>query len=241
MKERLQKILSARGICSRRDAEKLISAGRVSVDGLIASLGDSADPDSQEITVDGRLLPSAEPPMYILLYKPRGVLTAMRDDRGRKTVRDLTRDCGARVYPVGRLDYDSEGLLLMTNDGELANAVMHPSGGILKTYIVYVSGDVEAALTGLRGPMEIDGYPVQAKAVDAVEQKPGRGVLRITIGEGRNRQIRKMCAQYGLTVTRLIRVSEGALELGELKPGEWRRLTPGELDALKRVLKEAHA
>ena len=241
MKERLQKILSARGVCSRRDGEKLISAGRVSVDGRVAALGDSADPDSQEITVDGRPLPAADPPVYILLYKPRGVLTAMRDDRDRRTVHDLTKECGTRVYPVGRLDYDSEGLLLMTNDGELANAVMHPSGGILKTYTAYVSGDVEAALPILRGPMEIDGHPVQAKAVHIMEQKPGQGMLRITIGEGRNRQIRKMCAQCGLIVTRLIRVAEGDLELGDLKPGQWRPLTADEVDEMKRFLKDAHA
>lgn len=241
MKERLQKILSARGVCSRRDAEKLIAAGRVSVDGAAASIGMSADPEVQEITVDGRPLPGGDEPCWLMLHKPRGVLTAMRDDRGRTTVWDLVRDCGVRVYPVGRLDFDSEGLLLMTNDGELANAIMHPSGGIRKTYLAYVAGDARAALPRLREPMEIDGRTVCAKAVSILDINDINGEqarIFLTIGEGRNRQIRRMCARCGLTVTRLVRVAEGSLELGDLESGKWRRLTPEEIALLRSDLKE---
>lgn len=230
MRERIQKIMSARGVSSRRAAEKLIANGRVFVNGRAAVLGDTADPELDKITLDGAPLPPPPEFTYIMLNKPRGYVTTMSDERGRKTVADLTSDLGIRVYPVGRLDIDSEGLLLMTNDGELANALMHPSGGVRKTYVVKVSGDAEAALPKLAAPIEIDGYTVEACEVAVLEQDK----LQIVISEGRNRQIRRMCEAAGLSVIRLTRVAEGGLTLKGLKPGKWRYLTAKEEKLLRR-------
>ncbi|MDR2502531.1 MAG: rRNA pseudouridine synthase [Oscillospiraceae bacterium] len=230
MKERLQKILAERGVCSRRACERLISDGRVAVNGAVAFLGDSADAEKDEITLDGRKIPAPPGRVYILLNKPRGYISAAIDVRGRKTVTELAADCGARVFPVGRLDMDSEGLLILTNDGELANMLAHPSHGVEKEYLVSVRGDVSASLPALRAPITLDdGHTVTAKSVTDC----GGGVLRVIIGEGRNRQVRKMCAESGLEVVRLVRVREGALRLGDLPEGAWRYLTPGELAALK--------
>ena len=232
MKERLQKLISAAGLASRRKAEALIAAGKVTVNGAAASLGQSADPDCDEITVNGRTLTHGGKARYLLLNKPRGYVTTMSDEKGRPTVADLVSDAGARVYPVGRLDLNSDGLLLLTNDGALANAVMHPKHAVDKTYRTVVSGDVEAGLPVLRAPLEIDGYRIRpAKVTDL-----GEGVLEITIHEGRNRQIRKMCDAANLRVLRLTRISEGPLTLGDLKPGSWRDLTEDELQTLKESI-----
>ena len=233
MTERLQKLISAAGLMSRRAAEQAITAGRVRVNGERAALGDKADPELDSITVDGRELPKDTEKLYLMLNKPRGYVTTLSDEKGRKNVTALLGDLSGRVYPVGRLDMYSEGLLLMTNDGDFANRVMHPSHEVSKVYHTWVTGEnVEKSAHALRRPMEIDGYTVHAKGVDIVQGFPGGALLSITICEGRNRQVRKMCEKVGLKVTRLLRVAEGALELGNLKSGAWRRLTKSEIKSL---------
>ena len=228
MRERLQKLMSAAGVCSRREAERYILAGRVTVDGLPAVLGQRADSAAEKICIDGVPLAAPGEKIYIMLNKPRGYVTTLRDERGRPTVAELTADAGVRLYPVGRLDYDSDGLLLMTNDGAFVHALTHPSHEIGKTYRTRVRGDVDRALPLLTAPMEIDGYTVRPAAV----AKVGEGVLDITIHEGRNRQVRKMCAKAGLVVRRLTRIAEGPLRLGALPPGKWRYLDKNEINLL---------
>lgn len=230
MNERLQKILSARGLASRRKAEELIRSGRVTVNGAVAKLGDSADVQKDLIMVDGKALDSEPDKVYIMLNKPRGYVTTLSDEKGRKTAASLVEDCGQRVYPIGRLDMDSEGLLLFTNDGELTNRLTHPSFEKEKTYIVDVDGELGNNITKLREPMLIDGYMTAGAKVSKIAE----GRLRITIKEGRNRQIRKMCAQVGLKVMRLLRVSEDGLELGKLPKGKWRYLEEQEIRLLKK-------
>lgn len=235
MEERIQKIISVRWDVSRRNAEKLISEGRVRVDGETASLGDKADGDIDEITVDGTALPrETGRKVYIMLNKPVGYVTTMKDEKGRKTVKDLVGDLEERVYPVGRLDINSEGLLIMTNDGEFANHLMHPSFEKDKTYRVLVTGDLEEGLRRLREPMELDGAAVAAPKIRIVKVQPNSSVIDITIHEGRNRQIRRMCELAGLTVKRLTRISEGGVSLGRLKKGTWRYLSKEEIAQLKR-------
>lgn len=233
MSERLQKILSARGIASRRKAEEMILAGRVRVNGVVASLGDSADPDRDQILVDGSLLPSQTPFVYIMLNKPRGYVTTLSDEKGRKNAAQLVEGCGIRVYPVGRLDMDSEGLLLFTNDGEFANRLMHPKHRVEKTYDTWVNGYTEGADESLKQPIELDGYQIRPPKVKLLHAEGTKAKLRITIHEGRNRQVRRMCQAAGMTVTRLRRISEGKLRLGELPLGTWRHLTAQELEWLK--------
>lgn len=233
MTERIQKLISAAGLMSRRAAEEAITAGRVSVNGAKALLGDKADPALDRITVDGKDLPRPGEKLYIMLHKPRGYVTTLHDEKGRKNVTELVEGLGSRVYPVGRLDMYSEGLLFMTNDGDFANRVMHPSHELNKVYHTWVTGEnVERSAHQLRRPMEIDGCTVQAKGVDIVQGFPGGALLSVTIGEGRNRQVRKMCEQAGLKVTRLLRVEEGGVELGTLKSGCWRHLTKDEIRRL---------
>lgn len=237
MKERLQKILSARGVASRRRAEEMIAAGRVTCNGVVCSLGDSADDQIDEILLDGEPLPSEGKHVYILLNKPRGYITTLSDEKGRKNVAQLVSNCGQRVYPVGRLDMDSEGLLILTNDGEFANQLMHPKHEINKTYRVTVKGYTDAALQNLERPVILDGYTIRKPEVALINKYSGTGEradLLITIHEGRNRQIRRMCALAGMTVVRLVRVSEGVLELGNLPVGEWRYLTADEVAQLKK-------
>ncbi len=233
MKERLQKILSARGVASRRKAEEYILAGRLQVNGCIAQLGDSADPDTDEILLDGRPLPSMEDHVYIMLNKPRGYVTTLSDEKGRQNVAQLVEDCGVRVYPVGRLDMDSEGLLLLTNDGEFANRLMHPKHEVDKTYEVSVRGYHDAALALLRRPIELDGYPIRKPQVKLVRAEGDRAKLLVTIHEGRNRQVRRMCEAAGMQVLQLRRIQEGSLSLGNLPLGKWRYLTEEELAGLK--------
>ena len=235
MKERIQKIISARGVASRRQAETMIQEGRVKCNGEICCLGQTADPDVDIILIDDRPLPEDGKRVYILLHKPRGYVTTLSDEKGRKNAAQLVQDCGTRVYPVGRLDMDSEGLLLFTNDGEFANRLMHPSHRVLKTYIVDVVGEnIRASMRKMREPLDIDGVTVQAVDVQLIRQGGGRGQLEVVIGEGRNRQVRKMCDQCDLKVQRLVRVSEGSLQLGELPSGSWRYLTPEEIQAITR-------
>lgn len=232
MKERLQKVLSARGVASRRKAEEWIKEGRIKVNGCVAQLGDSADPDIDEILLDGRPLPSPEAHVYIMLNKPRGYVTTLSDEKGRQNVAHLVEDCGVRVYPVGRLDMDSEGLLLLTNDGEFANRLMHPKHEVDKTYEVTVSGYHAAAAALLRRPIELDGHPIRQPQVKLLRAEGDRGKFLVTIHEGRNRQVRRMCEAAGMTVLRLRRVSEGTLHLGNLPLGKWRNLTEDELAGL---------
>ena len=299
MKERLQKLISAAGFCSRRKAEEWIAEGKVTVNGALARLGDTADPSADEILVQG--VPLKAPPLKcttILLYKPRGYVTTLSDEKGRPTVADLLPPELPRLYPVGRLDRFSEGLLLMTDDGALANRLTHPKGEVNKSYQLWVSGWHGNALDLLRRPIVLDGYrikPPQVRLIwtregaeirdqgsgikdqeseSAAQSRPPGGkmpptgadegtprdrlpprradagtpqlqsgsdkrataLLEITIHEGRNRQIRRMAEAAGLTTTRLKRVAEGPLTLGELKPGQWRELTEAELRHLKTSL-----
>ena len=225
MPERIQKILSAHGVASRREAERMIQAGRVTVDGIPARLGQSAQEGSEKIAIDGIPLAPKGSLVYIMLNKPRGYVTTMSDEHGRKTVISLVADAGVRVYPVGRLDINSEGLLLMTNDGQFANTVAHPSNSKQKTYEAHVRGDSAGAALLMRRPMIIDLQRVHAVSVRLKKRTDDGGILSITICEGRNRQIRKMCEQCGLEVRLLKRVSIGSLRLGSLKTGQWRYLT----------------
>jgi len=229
---RIQKLLSAHGVSSRRMAEKMVLAGRVTVNGVTAELGQSVYEDRDVIVVDGMPLPQRAAKVYIMLNKPRGYVTTVSDERGRKTVMSLVTDVGTGVYPVGRLDMFSEGLLLLTNDGLFANAVAHPSFNKAKTYEVVVSGKAAEAVALLRDPIEIDSCVVRAISAKLLALTPDGGVLSITISEGRNRQIRKMCDHCGLKVMALKRVSVGSLKLGSLKTGQWRHLTEAEKNSL---------
>lgn len=229
MEERLQKLLSAAGICSRRRAEEYILAGRVTVNGRPAALGDKADPGWDRIEVDGVPLPAPNPHTYIMLHKPRGYVTTLSDEKGRRTAAQLVADCPARVWPVGRLDMDSEGLLLLTDDGALTQRLTHPSHGVEKEYHVRVTGDVARALPILSAPVEDGGEVLTADRVE----RTGKNTLTVVIHQGKNRQVRRMCAAAGLRVDRLIRVREGSLTLGDLRPGRWRPLTAEERESLQ--------
>lgn len=229
MEERLQKLLSAAGVCSRRQGEKYLLAGRVIVNGQVAHLGDKADLDRDTVVLDGVSLRRPDTHTYLMLHKPTGYVTTLSDEKKRPTVAQLVADCGVRVWPVGRLDYDSEGLLLLTDDGDLTNRLTHPSHNIKKEYHVTVTGDVETALPILRGPLELDGKPLAPAKVEILA--PER--LKIIIHQGLNRQVRRMCALAGLEVTRLVRVREGDLLLGALPKGQWRQLTAEEIHRLQ--------
>ena len=229
MTERLQKILSARGVASRRAAEQMIQAGRVTVNGQPAVLGQTADPDTDEIFVDGNPIPAGTQPVYIMLHKPRGFVTTLCDEQGRRTAAELVADCGVRVYPVGRLDLSSEGLLLFTNDGAFADKMMHPKHEVDKTYLAWVTDCSDENVLRLKKPVELDGYRLRIPEVRVI--KPG--LLEITIHEGRNRQVRRMCEIAGMHVTRLRRIREGSLRLGDLPVGKWRYLTKQEIEQLK--------
>ena len=233
MKERLQKLLSARGVASRRKAEELIRNGLVTVNGTVAALGDSADAKTDEILIEGKPLPGQEAFVYILLNKPRGYVTTLSDEKGRPNAAQLVADCGVRVYPVGRLDMDSEGLLLFTNDGAFANAMMHPKHEVKKTYDAWVTGYVSGAEIRLRQPITLDGYTIRTPRVNLIRAEGAKAKFRITIHEGRNRQVRRMCEAAGMHCTRLRRIKEGSLSLGDLPLGKWRYLTTEEVESLK--------
>lgn len=236
MTERIQKIISSRGVASRRQAELMIQEGRITCNGAVCQLGQTADPDIDIIMIDGKPLPGAGELVYILLHKPRGYVTTLSDEKGRKNAAQLVADCGVRVYPVGRLDMDSEGLLLFTNDGDFANYMMHPRHEVNKKYKVTVAGFSDEALKRLQQPVMLDGYRIQAPDVQLLKRPAGAGdkaVLYVTIHEGRNRQVRRMCAMAGMDVVRLIRVQEGHLQLGDLPTGKWRYLTPDEVEKFR--------
>lgn len=236
MPERLQKILAQAGYGSRRACEDFITAGRVRVNGQIAALGQKADSVIDKITVDGKPIAAAEAPIYIALYKPRMVLSVVESERGddRQTVRDLV-EVPEHVYPVGRLDFESEGLILLTNDGDLANKLTHPRYGHMKEYRVLLARrpEQEQLAAWRRGVVLEDGYktaPVEVR----FESAQGKGAwVRVVMGEGRKRQIRETCKQLGLPVVRILRTRIGSLKLGNLKPRQWRYLTRQEVDDLK--------
>ena len=233
MKERIQKILSGRGVCSRRQAEQLIADGRVTCNGSLCQLGQTANPNADVILVDGKPIPSAGAHIYIMLHKPKGYVTTLSDEKGRKDAYMLVKDCGQRVYPVGRLDMDSEGLLVFTNDGDFANRLMHPSHQVDKTYRVEVKGYSEEGFAVLKKPIFLDGYRISPPALQLLSAQGDRATIQITIHEGRNRQVRRMCAKAGMQVKRLIRIQEGGLSLGDLPAGKWRYLTEKEIGDMK--------
>ena len=233
---RIQKLLSERGVASRRKAEELISQGLVTVNGTVCAIGADVDPDRDVITVAGKPLPQVQKAVYILLHKPRGYVTTMSDEMGRRTVSDLVSELGVRVYPIGRLDKVSEGLILLTDDGAFANMLMHPKFHISKRYRVTVDGGVsDEVASELSSGVVIDGRMTAPAIINVVSASPERTVMEMTIREGRNRQIRKMCEAVGLNVKRLKRTAIGPLKLGMLQPGEWRELTKAEVAALRRA------
>jgi 23S rRNA pseudouridine2605 synthase len=231
---RLQKWLSDTGVASRRASEELIKAGRVAVNGRAAALGEKADTECDTVTLDGRILNYGSASVYICLHKPEGVVTTVSDPEGRTTVLDLLQGIDARVYPVGRLDYDSSGLLLMTNDGEWANRIVHPRYGIKKKYAAWITGTPtkdELALFS-QGVM-IDGHKTSHSEIKIVKAAESRCLVHIVLSEGRNRQIRKMCDAIGHPVVSLKRIAVGPVKLGELKRGQWRYLTDEEIKSLR--------
>ena len=233
MTERIQKLMAAAGLCSRRTAEEWIAAGRVIVNGRIARVGDKADPDRDTVLVDGSPLRGAAQHVYLMLHKPRGYVTTLSDERRRRTAAELVADCGTRVYPVGRLDRDSEGLLLFTNDGQLTHALLHPSHQVDKTYIVSVTGAEDGSAARLAAVDKLDGESIVPAQVEELHRSGTAAEYRVVIHQGKKRQIRRMCAAAGLEVTRLCRVAEGGLRLGGLPPGKWRYLTEEELGLIR--------
>lgn len=233
MKERVQKILARCGIASRRKAEAWIEAGRVTVNGRVCVLGETADEQADDIQVDGVKIGPPPESVYILLNKPRGYVTTRSDEKGRRTVMELI-DCEQRVYPVGRLDMDSEGLLLLTNDGELTNCMLHPARVVDKVYEVWLKNVSAEQIEAMTKPMEIDGYWIRPAKITNVLLDGDCGKITLTIHEGRNRQIRKMAEQCGMKVVRLRRIQEGTLSLGRLPSGKWRYLDNMEIKELKK-------
>ena len=236
MEDRLQKILSAAGLCSRRTAEVWITLGRVTVNGAPAHLGQKADPVRDTILVDGKPLSPPPAAVCFMLHKPRGYVSTLSDPAGRPTVAELLADCGQRVYPVGRLDLWSEGLLLLTNDGALAHRLLHPSRRTDKRYQLTVSGRLEGCVRRLEALRTLeDGSSIAPAQVSLTGREGDRAILDITIHQGKNRQLRRMCAMTDLRVHRLVRLAEGPLSLGNLPSGKWRRLSAAELAALERT------
>lgn len=231
---RLQKFMADNGVASRRKSEELIASGKVKVNGAVASIGDKIDPKHDKVTVSGKRITVDNEFVYIMLHKPRGFITTMSDERDRNCVAQLVSDVGKRVYPIGRLDRESEGLLLLTNDGELANAITHPKKHVPKTYRVTVRPSIsEEQITKLTTGINIDGRMTAPSEVHVLERQEGRVVISITIYEGRNRQIRKMCEALSLEVARLKRLQIGPVKLGMLPQGKYRFLTDDEVRKLK--------
>lgn len=238
-KVRIQKIIADSGYCSRRKAETLITDGRVKLNGRPVKLGDKADIRNDLISIDGKNISVNTNLRYIMINKPRGYVTTMSDDRGRKTITDLTKGIAERVYPIGRLDKISEGLLLMTNDGVFANEVMHPSNSVSKTYRVTIKDRIsEENIAKLMSGVEIDDKLTLPCVIHVLAEEAERTVLQFIIKEGRNRQIRKMCETVGAEIIRLKRTNIGNLKLGMLKPGEYRDLTDEEMRGLRRLMKK---
>lgn len=234
--ERLQKIIAAAGLASRRQAEKWIEAGRVTVNGRLATLGDTADMARDEVAVDGKPLAIQGRRTYILLNKPAGYLTSLRDPQGRPLVTDLVREVDARLYPVGRLDFMTEGLLILTNDGDFAQRLAHPRHEVDKTYLVRVRGALTAAAQKrLQEGVNLEDGPTAPARVERVRQSGSHTWFEITIHEGRNRQVRRMCEAVGHPVSRLKRVRLAFLDLKDIPPGKFRHLTPAEVSRLKRL------
>ena len=243
--ERIQKIMAEQGLCSRRAAEQIIAEGRVKVNGHPVKVGDKMDPNRDVLHVDDEriYIQKNQQLYYLALYKPRGYVTTASDELGRKTVMELVSDIPARLYPVGRLDKDSEGLLLMTNDGAFAQAVTHPSGGISKLYRVTVQprADESQILKMSSGVVLDDGTKTMPCAINVVTDEPGRTVMEMTLKEGKNREIRRMCEAVGLEVVRLKRNAEGVVKLGMLKPGTYRELTKAEINGLRAAAAKGRA
>lgn len=234
-KTRLQKIISGAGITSRRKAEEMINSGHVTVNGKTAQIGCKADPKKDKIRIDGKLISTVNnrKKIYIMLYKPRGYVTTMHDQFDRKCTADLVKALHDRIYPVGRLDRDSEGLLLMTNDGDFSNAVMHPAHHVPKTYRVTIRPAAsDEQINKIISGVEIDGRKTSPAEVRIITNEVNREVLEITLHEGRNREIRKICEKLGLEVARLKRISVGNVQIGSLSPGKWRELTANEINSL---------
>ena len=243
--QRIQKVLSDQGVCSRRAAEKLIDEGRVKVNGHPVTLGDKMDPDFDKVSIDGKSVRIVRKRQYtyLMLNKPRGYITTASDERGRKTVMDLLTGVDRRVYPIGRLDKDSEGLLLLTDDGAFANLLTHPSGGVGKLYRVTVRprATEEQVVKMSSGVVLDDGTKTMPCAINVVTDEPGRTVMEMTLKEGKNREIRRMCETVGLEVVRLKRNAEGVVKLGMLKPGTYRELTKAEINGLRAAAAKGRA
>ena len=243
--ERIQKVLAAQGVCSRRAAEQLIAQGRVKLNGRPVGLGDKMDTAADVLSVDGQRIyvPRKTEKYYYMLHKPRGFITTTSDERGRKTVMDLMEGVPARVYPVGRLDKDSEGLLLLTNDGEFANLLTHPSHGVTKLYRVTVRprATEEQLIALTDGVVLDDGTKTQPVVIRVVVDEPERTVMEMTLSEGKNRQIRRMCEAVGLEVARLRRTAVGPVKLGMLAPGQFRQLDKQEVRALRTMAQKGKA
>lgn len=230
---RLQKFLAECGVASRRKSEELIDDGKVKVNGRTASIGDKINPKKDTVTVNGKKIIKQKEHTYIMLHKPRGFITTMSDEMDRKCVAELIKDVNCRVFPVGRLDRDSEGMLLFTNDGEFANAMTHPTKHVPKTYRVTVRPSInDEQITALTTGVIIDDRKTSPAEVRVVTKEENRVVLEIVLYEGRNRQIRKMCEEVGLEVARLKRTAIGSIKLGMLKQGSWRNLTEDEVRKL---------
>jgi len=237
MEQRLQKIIAEMGIASRRKAEELILEGLVTVNGKVAEIGMKADPMRDHIKVRGKLLTTPEKKVYYVFNKPRGVMTSMSDPEGRPTVKEFFGRIKQRVFPVGRLDYDSEGLLLLTNDGDFAYAIIHPSRKIPKTYLVKIKGVLEEEdLEKLRKGVKIDGKMTAPAKVKKLKKAEANSWIEMTIHEGRNRQIRKMVERFGHDVLRLMRIRINGIEMGPLEPGAYRKLTTQEMDSIMREI-----
>lgn len=238
---RLQKFMADCSVASRRKSEELIEAGKVKVNGHVAHIGDKINPKRDIVTVRGKRIAAQTKMRYIMLNKPRGYVTTVSDELGRKTVMDLVKNVDERIYPVGRLDKDSEGLLLLTNDGSFANLLTHPSHNLSKVYRVTVRPKADdEMLYNLRNGVEIDGRKTSPCDVNIITEEKNRTVLEFIIHEGRNRQIRKMCETQGLEVARLKRISEGSLKLGMLPTGKYRDLTDNEVQKLIRSAQKTH-
>ena len=233
---RIQKFISDCGVMSRRAAEKEIEAGHVTVNGKRALIGQKIDPVHDKVKVGGKPCRRTEEKVYVMLNKPRGYVTTMSDEKGRRCIPELMEELPERVYPCGRLDMESEGLLLLTNDGTVADKLMHPRNHLEKIYHVKVRTEIAPeVITRLNEPMVIDGYKIKPVTVALIAKKDGTTTLRFTLSEGRNRQIRKMCEQVGLEVMRLRRIAVGELNIGTLRPGQWRFLNHSETEYLKNL------
>ncbi len=237
---RLQKYLSECGAASRRKAEEFIAEGKVKVNGRVAQIGDKINPKKDIVTLNGKRVENTAKPLYIMLHKPRGYITTMSDEMGRRCVAELVKSAGERVYPIGRLDRESEGLLLLTNDGEFANLMMHPASHVPKIYRVTVRPDIsDEQVVRLQEGMVIDGRRTAPAKVTVLEKQENRAVVEIVLYEGRNRQIRRMCEELALDVARLKRTAIGPLKLGMLPTGQWRELTRQEVEKLTGAANKA--